>query len=135
MNISKGMSVYSLILQKVLEIIELYYIIKVNREFKRRFIMKHIVLFKFEDRDCLDKVDRLLEETYEKLENTHKVIEGYKFSINCLEDKENNMDIILFVDLASSEALPAYINHPDHQEVWAKLKSLGLKDKSVIDIH
>ncbi len=135
MNISKGMSVYSLILQKVLEIIELYYIIKVNREFKRRFIMKHIVLFKFEDRDCLDKVDRLLEETYEKLENTHKVIEGYKFSINCLEDKENNMDIILFVDLASSEALPAYINHPDHQEVLAKLKSLGLKDKSVIDIH
>ncbi|KGF15651.1 hypothetical protein HMPREF1639_00205 [Peptostreptococcus sp. MV1] len=97
--------------------------------------MKHIVLFKFEDRDCLDKVDRLLEETYEKLENTHKVIEGYKFSINCLEDKENNMDIILFVDLASSEALPAYINHPDHQEVLAKLKSLGLKDKSVIDIH
>lgn len=135
MNISKGMSAYSLILQKVLEIIELYYIIKVNREFKRRFIMKHIVLFKFEDRDCLDKVDRLLEETYEKLENTHKVIEGYKFSINCLEDKENNMDIILFVDLASSEALPAYINHPDHQEVLAKLKSLGLKDKSVIDIH
>lgn len=135
MNISKGMSVYSLILQKVLEIIELYYIIKVNREFKRRFIMKHIVLFKFEDRDCLDKVDRLLEETYEKLENTHKVIEGYKFSINCLEDKENNMDIILFVDLASSEALPAYINHPDHKEVLAKLKSLGLKDKSVIDIH
>lgn len=135
MNISKGMSVYSLILQKVLEIIELYYIIKVNIEFKRRFIMKHIVLFKFEDRDCLDKVDRLLEETYEKLENTHKVIEGYKFSINCLEDKENNMDIILFVDLASAEALPAYINHPDHQEVLAKLKSLGLKDKSVIDIH
>lgn len=97
--------------------------------------MKHIVLFKFENNDCLEKVDRLVTETYDKLEKVHKVIEGYSFSINCLPEKENNMDLVLFVDLTGSSSLSGYIDHPDHQEVLVKLKSLGLKDKAVIDIN
>jgi len=97
--------------------------------------VKHIVLFKFENKDCLGKVDRLVSETYEKLEKVHKVIQGYKFFINCLPEKENNMDLVLFVDLAQAGDLGGYIDHPDHQEVLVKLKSLGLKEKSVIDIH
>ena len=92
--------------------------------------MKHIVLFKFENKDCLEKVDRLVTETYDKLERVHKVIEGYSFSINCLPEKENNMDLVLFVDLTGPS-----IDHPDHQEVLVKIKSLGLKDKAVIDIN
>ena len=95
--------------------------------------MKHIVLFKFENKDCLEKVDRLISETYEKLEKVHKVIESYKFSINCLP--ENEMDLVLFVELAQASDLPGYIDHPDHKEFLVKLKSLGLKDKAVIDIN
>ncbi len=45
------------------------------------------------------------------------------------------MDLVLFVDLAQAGDLGGYIDHPDHQEVLVKLKSLGLKEKSVIDIH
>ena len=97
--------------------------------------MKHIVLFKLENKDCLEKVDRLISETYEKLEKVHKVIESYKFSINCLPENENNMDLVLFVELAQASDLPGYIDHPDHKEFLVKLKSLGLKDKAVIDIN
>lgn len=97
--------------------------------------MKHIVLFKFNNKDCLKQVSNLLSETYKKLKEEYKVIRGYDFFINILPEKEANMDLILFVDLVKTQDLSAYIDHPEHKEFLVKLRSLGLSDKAAIDIE
>lgn len=95
--------------------------------------MKHIVLFKFEDKSNVQEARSLLKEVYEKLKNEHRVIVDYDFKANCL-DNDSNMDIILFVELVSEAALPVYINHDEHKLFLERFKGLGLIAKSVIDI-
>lgn len=95
--------------------------------------MKHIVLFKFDQKIDNVVVGKLFEDTYNNLKNTHKVINDYSFKFNCL-DNENNMDLILFVSIENHQGLGAYLMHEDHQDLLKKVKNLGLIDKSVIDI-
>lgn len=94
--------------------------------------MKHIVLFKFEKKE-FNLMSKLIVETYEKLKNEHKVIEGYDFKLNCV-NKDINMDLILFVELKSEDSLPKYINHSDHKIFLDELSKFGISEKAVIDV-
>lgn len=96
--------------------------------------MKHIVLFKFLKNNELEKLGKILNNTYFKLKNEYNVIKDYSYSLNVLEN-DVNMHLILFVDLENESSLPTYINHPLHQEFLVQFKEAGLCDKAVIDIN
>jgi|SRR3712207_4016438 len=95
--------------------------------------MQHVVMLKFDKRQDESILAPIINRVYDQLRDEFKVIENYKYHINCLEI-DANMDLVLFVDIAQADKLGDYIHHPSHVEFLNDMKNLGLCSKAAIDI-
>lgn len=95
--------------------------------------MRHIVLFKFNNKKSVEILSKDLVRIYDNLRDKHKVIKEYDYKMNVLE-KDANMDLILFIDIEDKNKLNDYLLHPEHLTLLDKIKSEGIISKAVIDI-
>ncbi|MBC2575694.1 Dabb family protein [Peptostreptococcus canis] len=95
--------------------------------------MRHIVLFKFNEKKSVEILSEDLVKIYDNLRDKYKVIKEYDYKINVLE-KDSNMDLILFIDIEDKNKLDDYLLHPEHLMLLDKIKSEGIISKAVIDI-
>lgn len=97
-------------------------------------MLKHIVMFRLLDEaEGNDKITNA-RIAKEKLEALNGVIPGLlrlEVGLN-IADSEMAADIVLYSELESREALPAYQQHPAHQEV-VKFITLVCSERRVVD--
>ena len=87
-------------------------------------MIKHIVTWKLKETNSLKKVEQanMIKQTLEALKPKIKEIIYLEIGLDCNSYDESNWDITLISEFESFNTLKAYIKHPDHQEVVAKIK-------------
>ncbi len=90
-------------------------------------MIKHIVMFNFKDenkKENLIKAKKMLEGLLESVPTLKSIEVGINFS------KESRaMDLSLYSEFDTIEALKLYANHPEHLEVVKFIKSVATESK------
>lgn len=89
-------------------------------------MIRHIVFFKHEDAQKVDKLSQMLTALEEKIDFIIDLEVGVDFLHSA-----RSFDLALTVTLASREYLPLYAEHPEHLQVVEWVKANGFESKVV----
>ncbi|MGM0462532.1 MAG: Dabb family protein [Fibrobacterota bacterium] len=81
-------------------------------------MIKHIVMWKFDSEDAVQKAQKLLEELPAKISQ----IVDYEAGIN-ISPRPAALDLVLYSSFRNQDDLAAYAQHPDHVAVASFIKS------------
>ncbi|WP_404332955.1 Dabb family protein [Mesobacillus maritimus] len=94
-------------------------------------MVEHIVLIKLAKSVSQEQKEELISKTC-KLKDLIPGIIDLQQGIN-FSPRSQGYEIGLTVRFENQEALENYLPHPDHQEILAYLKEIGLEDLLVVD--
>ncbi len=83
--------------------------------------MTHYVLLKFSENSDLDKIEKIVRDTYDKLDKELSFLHDPKVSRNSVE-RDSNMDLMAKISLDSPDRLKSYLTHPLHLKMAEDLK-------------
>lgn len=89
-------------------------------------MIRHIVFFKHEDRQKVDKLSNMLIELKEKIDFIIDLEVGVDFLHSA-----RSFDLAFMVTLPSKEHLTLYAEHPEHLPIVEWVKANGFESKAV----
>lgn len=88
---------------------------------KQNIMIKHIVLFRFKDKEGKEEKVKKLKTIIDDLKNKIPYVEHIEGGIN-ISERDSAFDVALVSDFRTTDDLDAYRVHPDHQALLAYLK-------------
>jgi hypothetical protein len=96
-------------------------------------VIEHIVLIKFSPNTTQEQKEELISRTLllkEKIPGIIDIRQGFNFSA-----RSQGYEVGLTVRFQDRDALENYGPHPEHQEIVAYLKEIGIEDSIIVDFE